>query len=610
MSSVDPEVANQTHALLPLLIYDGSCDFCYYWVEYWQKLTGNSVTYKPYQEVTSQFPQIPVEEFQRAVQYVAPDGKISSAAEASYLTLSHARGKGFWLKLYRRLPGFAFLTEKAYTFVSRRRSFFYTLSLWVYGRHYEPPRYDIVSWLFVRGVALIYFFAFLSFGMQSLGLIGSQGIIPVAKTTEVVYQHIGAIGYRLYPMVFWFNASDFMVQATCWVGALLSLVLFFNIIPRISLILLYGLYLSLCSAGLFFMSFQWDIYILEVGILTLFLFGWSKPIGIWLLRWLLFRFIFAGGMVKILSGDPTWRDLSALSYYFITEPLPTPLAYYAAHLPDTVLTFCTGAALFIEIFVPFLIFFPRRIRFAGALTILFMQTLILLTGNYNFFNLLTMLLCLVCFDDAALQKILPLRFTQWIPKTLTSVRPHKIASAAAITFVIVTVSISLLQFYVRFGGTVATPIAMAADYIAPLRIVNTYGPFAVMTTKRDELILEGSRDGKTWVEYSFKYKPGDVLGPLKWNIPFQPRLDWQMWFAALGSLRDNIWLNNLVGRILTNSPAVIGLLGTNPFPDVPPLYLRFQIYDYQFTSSKERDETDAVWKRTLIGQYMAASHLE
>jgi predicted DCC family thiol-disulfide oxidoreductase YuxK len=593
----------------PLLVYDGDCKFCTYWVNYWHKLTGDSVSYKPYQQVATLYPEIPIAEYRRAVQYITPDREISSGAEASFKTVSHG-GKNIWLLLYKKLPGFAFISEKAYSFVSKHRDFFYKPSQWLWGRNYEPPKYDVVSWLFLRGLGLIFLIAFYSFGMQALGLIGSQGIIPVADLTSGLYQQYGALSYWALPMVFWISASDFTIQLTCWGGALLSLLLIFNIIPRISLILLFILYLSLCCAGQMFMTFQWDMFLLEAGVLTLFLYGWTKPIGIWLLRWLLFRFIFVAGMVKIMSGDETWRHLSALSYYFNTAPLPTPLAWYAHHLPPAFLTFSTGAALFVELVMPFLIFFPRRLRFVAAFAILFMQCLISLTGNYNFFNLQTMLLCLILFDDAALRTILPAKFVIWVPKTPAYKKPRKLALYTMIAFVVFSVTDSITQFYARFYGRVNPVLTFLSASVSPLRIINTYGPFAVITTKRTEIIFEGSNDGNHWVEYNFKYKPGDVNGPLKWNIPSQPRLDWQMWFAALGYLNDSPWVLNFMQRLLENSPHVMALLAANPFPDQPPHYVRALVYDYQFTSGAERAHTGAIWNRTLQGSYTPVMQLD
>ena len=180
---------------LPLLIYDGDCGFCIYWVRYWQRLTGDRVAYAPYQEVAAQFPEIPVAAFQRAVQYVAPDGKIASGAEAALLTLSHADGKGFWLTLYRHVPGFAAIAERMYAFVASHRAALYRPCLWLWGRDYEPPRFDLISWLFIRAIGLIYLTAFVSFGVQALGLIGSHGILPLSEFADAVRSQLGSASY-------------------------------------------------------------------------------------------------------------------------------------------------------------------------------------------------------------------------------------------------------------------------------------------------------------------------------------------------------------------------------------------------------------------------------
>ena len=353
----------------PLLIYDGDCRFCIYWARYWQRLTGHRVNYAPYQEVAAQYPEIPLAAFQRAVQYIAPDGKIASGAEAAFLTLSHASGKRFWLTLYRHLPGFAAIAELMYSFVASHRSAFYRPSLWLWGRDYEPPRFDLVSWLFLRVIGLIYLAAFVSFGVQALGLIGSHGILPLSEFAKAVRSQLASASYWRVPMVFWLDQSDFAIQAACWAGAALSLLLIFDVLPRLSLFFLYALYLSLFYAGQEFMGFQWDLLLLESGFLALLLSMATKP-GIWLLRWLLFRFMFLSGAVKLLSGDRTWANLSALSYYFQTEPLPTPLAWYAHHLPQDVLAAATAATLVIELALPLLIFCPRRLRFVAASGIL------------------------------------------------------------------------------------------------------------------------------------------------------------------------------------------------------------------------------------------------
>jgi len=589
----------------PLLIYDGDCGFCIYWARYWQRLTGDRVTYAPYQEVTAQYPEIPLAEFQRAVQYVAPDGKIASGAEAAFLTLSHASGKRFWLTLYRHVPGFAAIAQLMYSFVASQRSAFYRASLWLWGRDYEPPRFDLVSWLFLRAIGLIYLAAFVSFGVQALGLIGSHGILPLSEFAGAALSQLGGESSWRVPMVFWLDQSDFAIQAACWTGAALSLLLIFDVLPRLSLFFLYALYLSLFYAGQEFMGFQWDLLLLESGFLALLLSIATKP-GIWLLRWLLFRLMFLSGAVKLLSGDPTWANLSALSYYFQTEPLPTPLAWYAHHLPQAVLTASTVATFVIELALPFLIFFARRLRFVVAFGILFLQAVILLTGNYAFFNLLTMALCLVLFDDAALRKVLPRRLIRFVQRNVPDIMPGRIVFCAVGAFALLIVFVGLIQLHAVFSGRISASAAWINNEIAPLRIVNTYGLFAVMTTTLPEIIVEGSDDGVHWREYGFKYKPSDVMRRPQWNFPHQPRLDWQMWFAALGTARENPWFSRFLQRLLENSPEVTALLGINPFPHEPPLYVRALLYDYRYSGTEEKKATSAWWVRQPEGIYYPA----
>jgi hypothetical protein len=543
------------------------------------------------------------------VQYIAPDGAHASAAEASFLTLSHARGNAIWLTLYRRLPGFAALCELAYAFIAAHRAAFYRMSLLLWGRDYTPPRHDLVCVLFLRLFGLIYLAAFVSFGVQAQGLVGSHGIEPLAELVANIASRFGPERFLLMPMVFWWNASDVAIQAVCWAGAGLSLLLVFNVLPRLSLLLLYVLYLSLLYGGQDFMTYQWDTFLLEAGFISLLL-SLARTPGIWLLRWLLFRFLFMSGMVKLLSGDPNWWNLSALSYHFLTQPLPTPLAWYAAHLPPNVLSFLTAGTLFVELFLPFLIFCPRRLRFFAACGILLLQTCILITGNYNWFNLQTMLLCLLLLDDALLRKILPQRLLRVLPAARAQPARRRGVTLAARAVSLLIVFCSLVQMDARFGGN-PPAVALAVDrLIEPLHIVSGYGLFAVMTTERDEILIQGSYDGVEWRDYEFRYKPGDLSRRPPWNIPHQPRLDWQMWFAALEDPRRLNWFPRFLQRVLENEPTVTSLMQTNPFADdKPPLYVRAQFYDYTYSSRQEKAR-GLWWDRRLLGLYFPEAHLK
>jgi predicted DCC family thiol-disulfide oxidoreductase YuxK len=588
----------------PVLIYDGDCAFCAYWAHYWQRLTGERVTYRPYQEAASEYPAIPRADFQRAVQFITPDGRRASAAEASFLTLSHAPRQALWLWLYRRLPGFAFAAEHAYAFMAAHRPAFFRISRFLWGKRPEPPQYEQVSYLFLRGFGLIYLAAFLSFAVQAQGLIGSHGILPLKEFVDAVGASAGRERFWLMPMVFWWSSSDLAIKVVCGSGVVLSLLLTCNVLPRVALVLLYLLYLSLLYAGQAFMSFQWDTFLLEGGFAALILSCATRP-GIWLLRWLLFRFMFMSGVVKLLSGDPNWWNLSALSYHFTTQPLPTPVAWYAAHLPDGMLRFATAAVFVIELLLPFLIFFPRRLRFAAACGIALLQCCILLTGNYNWFNLQTLWLCLPLFDDAALRRMLPAalsRRADLARPTLARPGGTRVGRIAVGAVTLLLVFCSLVEMDLRFGGN-PPAFAQSVDRLfEPLHFVSGYGLFAVMTTQRDEIIIEGSADGTEWRQYEFRYKPGSLTRAPPWNIPHQPRLDWQMWFAALDDPRRLPWFWYLLERLLENEPTVTALLETNPFPGEPPMYVRASFYDYRFTDRTAKDQ-GFWWERRWLGLY-------
>jgi predicted DCC family thiol-disulfide oxidoreductase YuxK len=591
----------------PLLVFDADCAFCVFWARYWQKLTGDAVNYQPYQNVASQYPQIPLADFQRAAQYIAHDGRRASAAEASFLTLRHARGKEFWFTLYKRLPGFAPLAEWIYAFIAARRSVFHRITLLLWGKEYGPPRYDLVSFVFLRLIGLIYLSAFISFGVQAQGLIGSHGILPIAELAQRISSHSGVERFFAMPMLFWINASDLAIRLVCWVGAGFSLLLIFNVLPRLSLLALYVLYLSLLYAGQTFTSFQWDTFLLEAGFLSLLL-SFAPTPGIWLLRWLLFRFMFMSGAVKLFSGDPHWWDLSALSYHFFTQPLPTPLAWYAAHLSTPVLRFATAGMFFVELILPFLIFCPRRLRFCAAFGILLLESCILITGNYNWFNLQTMLLCLLLFDDAAFQQCLPQRLVQVLSRRVPQ-RSSKAASIGVGAWGLILVFVSLVQMDERFGGSPPAALRAMDQLIEPMRMVSSYGLFAVMTTERNEIIIEGSDDGVEWREYAFQYKSGDVARRPPWNIPHQPRLDWQMWFAALDDPRRVNWFAHFLERLLQNEPTVTALLEKNPFAEKAPQYIRAQFYGYTFSTAEERQK-GVWWQRRSLGLYFPVVRLK
>lgn len=592
---------------LPTLVYDGECGICRTWVDYWQQLTGGRVTYRPYQEAASDFPQLTRDDFKRAVQLIEPDGQAYGGAAGTYRLARYAPNRAFYWWLYRYLPGFALVSEAAYTFLSRRRGLlaFFTRVLW--GIPLEPARYDVVAQVFLRGLGLIYVAAFASLAVQILGLVGSDGILPLSEYLAAAHAGWGNSAYWKLPTLFWLTQSDMMLVAGAWAGAALGLLVTFRVLQRTALIALFILYLSHVYAGQLFMSYQWDLLLLESGFLAIFLTGGSR-IVVWLYRWLLFRFVFMAGLVKVLSGDATWQTFTALDYHFWTQPLPSPLAWYAAQLPDWVLTATVVAVLALELVVVFLAFLPRRPRMLLAVLTVAFQIAIMATGSYNWFNLLTILLCVFLLDDQALRRVLPdalvSRFTSRAPQ------PGIAATTLAALVAVLTVPVGFNLIWEPLTGRNLPVAGTVAETISPLLIVNAYGVFATTTTMRPEIIIEGSNDGKTWKPYVLPYMPGPVDRAPTWSIPCQPRLDWQMWFASYGSAAQHRWIERLLQRLLENSAPVLSLFAANPFPKAAPKYVRAQLYDYQFSNTNYAAKPSAWWVRRAEGIYFPRVRLD
>jgi hypothetical protein len=506
------------------------------------------------------------------------------------------------------------------TAIARQANFWQRIVALVRGPN-TSSSYVLTHWLFLRLLGGIYFVAFLSWWMQSPGLIGSNGVAPIADYLAALLRQWGSSIYWQLPTLAWLNSSDNFLNLLWGAGTLLSLLVILDILTLPVLAVLWVLYLSLLYAGQVFTSFQWDILLPEVGFLAIFLAPLRvlprlsqqeapSRIVIWLLRLVLFRLMLESGHAKLASGDPTWRDLTALTYHYWTQPLPSPLAWYMNQLP---LAFQQLSVLFMfmaELVAPFLIFGPRRIRFLAAGLMVLLQLLILLTGNYTFFNFLAIALCLLLLDDAFLSRFLPARL---VSKLTAEVRPEPAyRRVVAIVLAILIGLLNVVEFGNRFflGSVPAFPSSVAQQ-LEPLRLVNSYGLFATMTTSRPEIIVEGSEDGNTWLPYEFKYKPGDLYRSPAWIEPFQPRLDWQMWFAALeGSPYYEGWFPTFARRLLQGTPEVLALLDKNPFPDHPPRYIRATLYDYTFADASTHFATGQWWQRRKIQDFMQPISLD
>ena len=601
----------QSQSRKPLLIYDNACDFCRYWIAQWQHVTGDRIDYAPSQEVATQFPEIPLSAFENSVQLILQNGTVLSGAEAVLRALNN----GSFLWCYYRLPGFASLAEAIYNFIAQHRPFFSAVTRWLWGTHTERTTSYFSKWLFLRGLGCIYLIAFLSLWVQIHGLIGSNGISPAEQYLEAVRQQIGTEGYYLVPTLFWLNPSDIFLHFLCAGGVLLSLVLIVGFFPTFTLAGLWVFYLSLVTVGQAFLSFQWDVLLLEAGFLAIFFAPLqlretftraSQPSTafLWLLRWLLFRLIFASGFVK-LASDEVWRNLTALNFHYETQPLPTSLGWYVHQLPEGFQKASVIGMFAAELVVPFLIFAPRRLRTIGCIGLVGLQMLIILTGNYCFFNLLTIALCLLLIDDVTWKGLLTKRFMPAIRFIEQPPRRYKRICIAIVA------ALLLLLSGIRFGGQLFRDARFPdVAWIAPFRSVNTYGLFADMTESRPEIIIEGSNDRITWETYQFRWKPGDLTAAPKWVAPHQPRLDWQMWFAALqGSYQRTPWFLNFMGALLQGKSEVLQLLADNPFPDTPPRYIRATLYDYRFTDLATKRSEGTWWHREWKSMYCPAISL-
>ena len=606
----------------PLLVYDGNCSFCRLWIERWRTLTRDRVQFAPFQEVAAQFPEIPREDFARAVQLILPDGRVSSAAEAVFRALAFAPGWAWMLWLYQHLPGVAPVAEVVYRFVARNRNPLYRLTRLFWGQHFERPSFSLASWLFLRLVGVAYFFAFLSLATQILGLIGQNGILPASEFLGMIHSRVGAERYWFFPTLAWLSASDTALRVMSVGGVIGAVLLIFDIAPILILPLVWVLYLSLVTVGQDFLAFQWDSLLLETGFLVIFLAPWrlwprrsteAEPPTVprWLLWFLLFRLMFSSGVVKLASGDPTWRNLTALEYHYYTQPLPTPIAWYVHLAPPWFQHASTVFVFFVELAIPFLIFAPRLWRFVGGGFLILLQLLIALTGNYAFFNLLTVALCLLLFDDAFLARFFPRGLAERLRVATPNPRRFSFRRWVTAPVALVIFAAGLLQLAdVLSIEWVPAPAFHLLSDLGPMRMVNGYGLFAMMTTERPEIVIQGSNDGETWLDYPFKFKAGDLNRAPRWVEPFQPRLDWQMWFAALADYRSSPWFSHLIFQLLKGSPPVLALLARNPFPESPPKYLRALIYDYQFTTWRERRVHGEWWHRSLRGEYFPTVSLK
>lgn len=469
----------------------------------------------------------------------------------------------------------------------------------------QPKKLTIV--LYLRLLALVYLCAFAGLLPQLEGLYSINGIAPVAN-------------------------YNFLVIVSSF-GCLLSGLLFFGIAEPVVLFLLYQAYLQIVSVGQEFLSFQWDILLLEAGFISIFLgrsryFSFSDrtaKIAVIALAWLTFRLMFSSGFVKIVSeavSDSSWLSLTALTYHFETQPLPNPLAFFCNALPLVLSKAACAIALAIEIVVPFFVFAGTRARLFAAAVFSLLQIAIALTGNYGFFNFLSAVLCLSLVTDSALERLFnfsKLAFLeQWLTKINKSAQDNthrltviieKLVAYSAFSLIAFAsaISISLTVLGRDLFAILPSPLGAVYGLCQNFGVSSTYGLFAVMTRDRPELIIEGSNDGVEYKAYEFHYKVGDLYHAPPVVAPYMPRLDWQMWFEALraeGGGSPDRWFVHFLSALAHGDKTVLKLLKTNPFAEAPPKYLRVKLFKYKFTKPEVLFSTGQWWQRKEIRVYL------
>jgi hypothetical protein len=527
---------------------------------------------------------------------------------------------------------------------------------WLFDGRRGPQGQMVPRWIFLRALALIYFSAFYSLLFQIKGLIGPDGVLPARDYLADVAQQLGLERYWYAPSLYWISSSSATMMTVTWIGLIAAVIAFLNVWPRLSFFICFVCFLSFVGASGVFSSYQSDGMLLEAGFLALFF----APRGLWpgwgahdpparmswfLLQWEWFRIYFESGMVKLASGDPQWRNFTAMDEYYQNGPLPTWIGWYVQHLPHWFHAATVGGTLALELGLAFMMFFPRRVRLILFFIVAPWEIGVILTANYAFLNYLVLSLGILLLDDEFLLRLVPARFRPREPERASAPaqefdeeQPLSILAAgeASVTtadiearehvprrraflgrlgfsFWVAGVAFSAFMLTWIAYNTIVEMIGIPLRDVPlpvkplvaldPFRIANQYGLFAVMTRGRYEIEFQGSDDGTNWTAYPFRNKPQALNEAPGIYAPYQPRFDWNLWFASLGGWRDNEIVPLTEERLLLGDGAVLSLFRNNPFPQIPPRYVRAVLWQYWFTTMDEKRRTGNWWRREYLGLY-------
>jgi lipase maturation factor len=485
-------------------------------------------------------------------------------------------------------------------------------------------------WIFLRALGLIYYSAFFSLVFQIRGLIGPQGILPANEYLRAVAEQFGRVAYWYAPTLLWFSSSRHMLMGICWVGMIASVLLVLNLWARGMLAVCFVCFLSFVSAAQDFSAYQSDGMLLEAGFISLlfaprgFRPGWGEAsppsrASWFLLVWECFRIYFESGVAKIMGGDPEWRNFTALDDYYQNGPLPTWIGWYMQHWPHWFHAATAFQTLSLELALAWMMFLPRRFRIACFCIITPWQIGIILSANYTFLNYLVLVLGFLLLDDKFLKRFLPERWRSRFPgteeekTTAAEASPKKdwqstlraqwgavklAVTAVMLTWIFYAATVEMV-WMVKPVELPTTPVSA----LEPFRIANRYGLFAIMTRGRYEIEFQGSEDGQKWFVYPFRFKPQDPAKAPRIYAPYQPRFDWNLWFASLSTWRQEPIVPRTEQALLRGSPDVLLLFAGNPFPHAPPRQMRAVLWQYWFTNPEEKRAQGLWWRREQLGLY-------
>jgi hypothetical protein len=477
--------------------------------------------------------------------------------------------------------------------------------------------YRLTRFVILRLLGFVYAIAFFVAVKQLVPLIGEHGLTPAAHFLPRVQSHVGSTSDAMWqlPTLFWFGISDHALTIFAWTGLALSLVVLGGYANAIILAILWAMYMSIVHIGQIWYGYGWETQLLETGFLAIFLCPLIDPrpfpkrpppiLVLWLFRWLGFRIMVGAGLIK-LRGDSCWRDLTCMYYHYETQPIPSPISRYLHFAPHGFHKMETAWNHFIELVVPWFSFGPRLARHIAGILLISFQILLIISGNLSFLNYVTIIPFLACLDDTLWRRILPQALVRRSDRTADEPESSHLHLGAA-------VALFALVAYLSIGpiSNLISERQMMNSSFEPFDLVNTYGAFGVVGRERDEIIFEGTDDafirGDTqWKPYEFVAKPGDPNRRPPFIAPYQPRIDWQIWFAAMASPAQYPWTLHFVWRLLHNDPGTLSLLANNPFPNGPPRFIRARLYRYHFAPLGEK----AWWTRELIGEWLPALSID